>query len=204
MFNHTFIQTIAEVSSALAKLIKIWTVKGAMFISTLQPGTLADWVIAVVTFFGFGAAIWQLHLNYQDSRAARERAWQEEEHRREAMARAVGVKALWQPGPDGGPPNNSETIPVDIEILNSGPYPIQNAVLQLVTDDEQIPMEIVYGTILPGEHLRDTYEVHRSLVVFGELTGGADLIFTDTWGTHWCSSTSWRGLERRAEPARFC
>jgi len=204
MFNHTLTQTFAEVSSSLAKLLKIWTVEVAMFISTMQPGTLADWVIALVTFVGFGAAIWQLRLNYQDSRAARGRARSEEEHRREAMARAVGVKASWQPGPDGGPPNNSETIPVEIEIKNSGPYPIQSAVLQLATDDGQVPKEIIYGTILPGEHLKETHEVHRSLVVFGELTGGADLIFTDTWGTHWCSSTSWRGLERRAEPARIC
>ncbi len=65
-------------------------------------------------------------------------------------------------------------------------------------------MEVVYGTILPGEHLKDTHEVHRSEVVFGELTGGATLVFTDTFGNHWSSSTSWDGLERRDQPARIC
>ncbi|WPR65159.1 hypothetical protein SLW73_02130 [Glutamicibacter protophormiae] len=167
-------------------------------------GTWADWVTAAVTFFGFGAAVWQLRLNHKESRTSREKAWREEANRREAMARAVGIKATWKPGPDGRPPHNSETISVDIEILNSGPYPIRNTVLHLATDDEHLPHEIVYGTILPGEHLKATHEAKRSLVTFGELSGGVDLLFTDTWDAHWLSSTSWRGLERREEPARIC
>lgn len=136
------------------------------------------------------------HLSVQrsqlsDSRAAREQARQEEEENREAMARAVGLKSSWKPGPNGGPPEGSGgVIPVEVEILNSGPYPIRGAVLELPTDDEDHPMEVVYGTILPGEHLKDTYEVRRSEVVFGELTGGATLMFTDTHGNHWSSSTS--------------
>lgn len=161
--------------------------------------------MAAITAAGFAGAVIQLRINLADSRAARQQSRQDEETNREAMARAVGLKSSWRPGPDGGPPDGSDdTIPVDIEIVNSGPYPIRGAVLQLPTDDEEIPMEIVYGTILPGEHLRDTHEVRRSEVVFGELTGGATLVFTDTFGVHWASSTSWRGLERRSEAAHTC
>lgn len=171
----------------------------------MEWGTVADWVMAAITAAGFAGAVVQLRSNLSDSRAAREQARQEEEENREAMARAVGLKSSWKPGPDGGPPDDRRgLIPVEIEILNSGPYPIRGAVLQLPTDNQDYPMEVVYGTILPGEHLIDTYEVRRSGVVFGELTGGATLMFTDTYGNHWSSSTSWRGLERRPEAARIC
>ena len=171
----------------------------------MEWGTVADWVMAVITAAGFAGAVVQLRVNLKDSRAAREQAREEEEENREAMARAVGLKSSWQPGPNGGPPEGSAgLIPVEVEILNSGPYPIRGAVLELSTDDEDHPMEVVYGTMLPGEHLKDTYEVRRSEVVFGELTGGATLVFTDTYGNHWSSSTSWRGLERRVQAARIC
>jgi hypothetical protein len=168
-------------------------------------GSVADWVIAAITAAGFGGAVVQLRANLADSRSAREQARQDEEDNRMAMARAVGLKSSWKPGPDGGPPENYDgLIPVEIEVLNSSPYPIRGAVLELPTDDEEVPMEIVYGTILPGEHLKDTYEVRRTEVVFGELTGGATLVFTDTFDNHWSSSTSWRGLERRDQAARIC
>lgn len=171
----------------------------------MEWGTVANWVMAIITAAGFAGAVAQLRINLSDSRAAREKARQEEEENREAMARAVGLKSSWQPGPNGGPPEGSGgLIPVEVEILNSGPYPIRGAVLELPTDDEDHPMEVVYGTIFPGEHLKDTYEVRRSEVVFGELTGGATLVFTDTYGNHWSSSTSWRGLERRVQAARIC
>ena len=171
----------------------------------MEWGTVADWVMAVITAAGFGGAVMQLRINLRDSRAAREQARREEEANREAMARAVGLKSFWQPESDASPSRGSGgLIPVDVEVLNSGPYPIRGAVLQLPTDDDDHPMEIVYGTILPGEHLKDRYEVSRSEVVFGELTGGATLVFTDTYGNHWSSSTSWRGLERREQAARVC
>lgn len=171
----------------------------------MQWGSVADWVMAVITAAGFASAVVQLRINLKDSRLARQQARQDEEDNREAMARAVGLKSSWRPGPNGQPPEGSDgLIPVEIEVLNSGPYPIRGAVLELPTDSEDHPMEVVYGTILPGEHHRDTYEVQRSEVVFGELTGGATLAFTDTYGNHWASSTSWRGLERREQPARIC
>jgi hypothetical protein len=171
----------------------------------VDAGNLAEWVTAVITAAGFGSAVVQLRANLSDSRAAREQAHQEEEASREAMARAVGVKSLWQPGPDGGPQaGHNGGMPVHTEVLNSSPYPITSAVLELATDDDEHPMEVVYGTILPGEHLKDTHLVPRTEVVFGELTGGATLVFTDTYGNHWSSSTSWRGLERRDQQARIC
>lgn len=170
----------------------------------MEWGTVADWVMAALTAAGFTAAVLQLRSNLHDSQIARKQARQDEENTREAMARAVGLKSDWRPDENGGPPNGDGLIPVDIEILNSGPYPIRNAVLLLPTDDERIPQEVVYGTILPGEHLIDTYEVRRREVTFGELTGGATLLFTDTYENHWSSSTLWRGLERVSEPPRIC
>lgn len=171
----------------------------------MEWGTVADWFMAVITAAGFASAVVQLRINLGDSRAAREQVRQEEEANREAMARAVGLKSYWRPGPNGGPPDGSDgRIPVEVEIMNSGPYPIREAVLEFPTDVEDHSMEVVYGTILPGEHLKDTYEVRRSEVVFGELTGGATLLFTDTYGNHWSSSNSWRGLERRDQAARIC
>lgn len=170
----------------------------------MEWGSVADWVVAVITGAGFAGAVIQLRFNLADSRAARDQARADEAAGREAMARAVGIKSMWKPGEDGGPPSDDGRIPVEVEVLNSGPYPITSAVLLLPTDDEHAPMEIVYGTVLPGEHLKDMYEVRRSEVVFGELTGGATLLLTDTYGDSWSSSTSWEGLQRRFEPARIC
>lgn len=168
-------------------------------------GSIADWVMVVVTAVGFVLAFVQLQSNLKDSRVARKQARAEEEKNREAMARAVSVKASWKPRRNGRPPRGKRgMIPVDIEVLNSGPYPIMSAVLELSTDDDDLPMQIVYGTIPPGKPLEDTYQVARSQVVFGELTGGAALLFTDTYGNHWRSSTSWDGLQPRDEPARIC
>lgn len=178
-----------------------WTVS---VISAVRWGTLADWFMVAVTLAGFAAAVMQLRINLSDSRTARQQARDDEDKNREAMARAVGVKANWLPGPNGRPRGKIGKIPVEVEILNSSPYPIRNAVLEISTDDDEHPMEIVYGTILPGEHLKDTYDVKRSEVVFGELTGGVTRKFTDTFDNHWSSSTSWRGLERLDVPPRVC
>jgi|SRR5690625_586613 len=167
----------------------------------MELGDLAEWVTAIVTFLGFVAAVWQLRANLRDSRAAREKADREEESRREAMARAVGVKVSWQPAADGGPPQEHQGLmPADVEVLNAGQYPINGAVLELEADD--YPMEVVYGTIFPGEHLKETHRVRRLEVVFAELTGGATLVFTDTYGNHWARSP--HDLERRDQPARMC
>lgn len=171
----------------------------------MEWGNAAEWVAAVATVLGFGGAIAQLRLNRSDSNRAREQEHEDELDRREAMARAVGVKSLWQPNERGRPPAGHDGLmPVHVEVLNSGPYPITGAVLELASDDEDHPLGVVYGTILPGEHLKDTHMVRRTEVVFGELTGGATLVFTDTYGQHWSSSTSWRGLERRDQHARIC
>lgn len=146
----------------------------------MEWGTFTDWAMVIVTGAGFVGAVVQLRVNVSDSRAARRQSRQEEEGNREAMARAVGLKSNWQLGAHGAPPAGSELMPVQVEILNSGPYPISSAVLTLQADDDDVPSEVVYGTILPDEHLKDTY------------------------GNHWSSSTSWRGLERIEHEAHIC
>jgi hypothetical protein len=169
----------------------------------MASGNVAEWVAAIATVLGFGGAIVQLRLNQSDSRRAREQERQDELDRREAMARAVGVKINWQPDERGGPPaGHNGLMPAHVEVVNSSPYPIDGAVLMLASDDEQHPMQVVYGTILPGEHMKDTHMVPRTEVVFGELTGGATLVFTDTYGNHWGRSP--HDLERHADPARIC
>lgn len=170
----------------------------------MEWGTVADWFMAVLTAAGFAAAVLQLRSSLRDSQNARKQARQEEEDTREAMARAVGLKSTWRPDSEGGSPNGDGLIPVEVEILNSGPYPVRNVVLMLPTDDERFPVEVVYGTILPGEHLKDVYDIRRSEVTFGELTGGATLRFTDTFENHWSSSTSWQGLARVPHAPRIC
>lgn len=169
----------------------------------MDSGSAADWVAAMATVFGFGGAIAQLRMSRSESMRERDQARQDELARREAMARAVGVKVNWQPNSRGGPPEGHDGLmPVHVEVVNSGPYPIDAAVLMVVTDHDEHPMEIVYGTILAGEHIRDTHMVARREVVFGELTSGASLVFTDTYGNHWERSP--HGLEHRTNPARIC
>ena len=167
-------------------------------------GSWAEWATAAVTLLGFILAVCQLRANLKDSRLARDLGRQEEEANREAMARAVGLKSEWHPSPDGGSPEEDGCIPVTVEIQNAGPYPIRNVVLELATDDDCIPAQIVYGRLLSGEHIADTHRVARTEVTFGELTGGATLKFTDTFDNHWSTSTSWEGFERADAPARIC
>ncbi|SDR74454.1 hypothetical protein SAMN04488570_0236 [Nocardioides scoriae] len=70
------------------------------------------------------------------------------------------------------------------------------------TDDAPHMMEVVYGVVLPGERLKDTYKVRRTEVVFLELTAGVSLVFTDVYGSHWERSTY--DLQRREHPALIC
>jgi len=167
----------------------------------MEFGNAAEWAGAIFTGLGFGAAVWQLRASRKDAREARAKAQRDEEARREAMARAVGVKVSWKPPHDGPPPDDFDGVtPVDVEVLNSGPYPIDGAVLVLAADD--YPKQVVYGTILPGEHIVETYDVRRLEVVFGELTSGATLEFTDTFGNFWARTG--QELVRKAAPARIC
>lgn len=170
----------------------------------MDTGTWADWTIALVTLGGFIAAVLQLKANRDDSRAARQLARREEKENRKAMARAVGLKSEWHPDSNGRSPAGDGRISVTVEIMNSSPYPIRNAVLELATDDDLIPMQIVYGTILPGDRIKDSHLVSRTEVTFGELSGGATLTFTDTFDDHWSTSTSWQGLERVETPPTIC
>lgn len=166
----------------------------------MDIGSAADWTAAIFTGGGLAAAVSQLRMGRIEAQQERIREHEAEEECREAMASAVGVTACWQPGPDGGPlPGHDGYTPVATTVMNASPYPISNAVLVLAAD---YPHEIVIGTILPGQELVDTNKVKRREVVFGELTGGATLLFTDTYGNHWARSTD--SLERREQAARIC
>lgn len=168
----------------------------------MDLGSWAEWVGAVATAGGFGAAVWQLRHNARVARVARDRDLQDEEARRLARAYAVGIKAMWKTSRRGGARWWARgLVPVKVEVYNSGEYPLTDAVLMIATDNEY-PMEVVYGAILPGERLKDTYKVKRTEIVFGELTAGVSLVFTDVYGNHWERSTF--DLQRRDQAARVC
>ncbi|WP_370246413.1 hypothetical protein [Nocardioides sp.] len=169
----------------------------------MESGSWADWVAAIATVLGFGGALFQLRLSYNDSKRAREQEQQAELDRQQAMARAVGVKVEWQANDRGGVPDGYDgKMPVEVEVVNTGPYPIDGAVLKVCTDHEQYPMEIVYGTLLPGDRLVNTHLVDRTDVAFAELTSGASLVFTDAYGNHWERSP--HGIEKLDQAARIC
>lgn len=111
------------------------------------------------------------------------------------MARAVGVKVDW-----GDTDESKGVTPVTVEVMNGGPYPVSGAVL--IMDADEYPMEVVMGTVPAGESVKDTYQARRSDLVFGELTAGATLRFTDTYGKHWSRTPN--DLTVEDLPARIC
>ena len=159
-------------------------------------GSVPDSVGVFFTGLGFAAAVYQLREGRLAQAAERVDARDAESERREAMARAVGVKASW-----GETDQAKGETPVSIDIINSSPFPIDAVVVRITTDNEY-PHEVVYGSLLPGEKTHDTFVVNRTGLVFGELTGGAEILFTDTYGGHWRRTPS--QLERRDQMARIC
>lgn len=162
---------------------------------TVDWGNVPAWASAVVTTAGFAAAVYQLHLGRQDRQAEREQAQTDEAERREAMARAVGVKVDW-----GNTDESKGVTPVTVEVMNGGPYPVSGAVIVIAADE--YPMEVVVGTLLAGESVKNTYQARRTDLVFGELTSGATLRFTDTYGKHWSRTPN--DLLAEELPARIC
>lgn len=49
--------------------------------------------------------------------------------------------------------------PADVHVLNAAPYPISSVVLHIAGD--HYPLEVVIGTILPGQEHKETYEGMR-------------------------------------------
>ncbi len=162
---------------------------------TVDWGNAPAWASTVVTTAGFAAAVYQLRLGRQDRQEEREQAHSDEAERREAMARAVGVKIDW-----GNTDEIRGITPVTIEVMNGGPSPVSGAVLVIDADD--YPMEVVIGTLLASESVKDTYEVQRAFLAFGELTSGATFRFTDTYGKHWSRTPG--DLVAEEMPARIC
>lgn len=91
-------------------------------------------------------------------------------------------------------------MPVEVEVLNAGPHPINIAVLKVAADGGEI--KIVYGTILPGERLKSTHLVNMSKVPLTMLISGVTLDFTDTYDNNWARSTY--ALQSRDYAARVC
>lgn len=83
---------------------------------------------------------------------------------------------------------------------NGAPYAISGVVVFVACDD--YPAERVLSTLLPGEVWTDKEAYRRREVVFGELTSGADVRFTDVYGKHWKRSPN--DLEPLASPPRIC
>ena len=124
---------------------------------------------------------------------------------RERMARAVGVQAIASQDDTG-------QWFVDYTVHNGGRYPIDNAVLVVAdpgaedcrpVDQMGTAVEVVLGSIMPKETVKDRTHVHFTAEpAFGEVASLGMVLFTDAWHEHWARSPM--GLERRPYPARSC
>lgn len=161
----------------------------------LDWGSVPDWCGVGLTGLGFGAAVYQLREARLEQQRERDKVREEEIDRQEAMARAVGVKIDW-----GQTDEARGVTTATVEVLNGGECSIDGVVIRIDSDD--VPLEIVVGTLLPGRSVLETLEVERAEVVFGELTSGATVVFSDTYGNHW--SRTGLGLVREEQPARIC
>lgn len=177
-----------------AVLVRLWR-RAHRLNPMIEWGTFPDWGVMSFTGAGFGAAFYQLRLSRLEQRHERARAVQAQVAEREAMARSVGIKINW--GTKGTCPKRNVA---QVEVVNASPFPIDAVVL--VIEGDEFPLEIVFGTMLPGERVADFYESGREEVVFGELTSGAHMLFTDTHGDHWARYPG--HLERREFMARMC
>lgn len=164
---------------------------------TVAWGNVPEWVGALLTGGGVLVAAYQLRLGRVAQERARAEARESEQQRRLAEARSVGIKVIW-----GKTDTEAGTTPITVRASNGAPYPLSGVVIEIVTDNPY-PREQIVGTLLPGEQVQETYEVPRAEVVFGELTGGADLLFTDAYGTHWRRSPHGE-LSQEAEAPRMC
>lgn len=173
----------------MALTVTSWSYRRSM----IDWGSVPDWCAAIFTGLGFGAAVYQLRRARLDQDDARKAAQVHETERREAMARAVGVSISWGDSAEG-------VTAAKVEVVNSGPFPIHGVVL--IIEADEYPMEVVIGTLLPGRSVEDTYLVDRSEPAFAELTSGAQVRFTDTYGKHWSRTPD--DLQREDSPARIC
>lgn len=155
----------------------------------VEAGTYAEWAAALLTGGGLAAAVYQLREGRRERREA-------DTAHQVAMARAVGISAAWSEAEKRGRWN------VKFELLNASPYPISSVRVDIQADDPDVPQELVIGTVLPGDRVVESREVRRIEVVFGELTGGVEVWFSDVFGNHWIRSP-W-DLTKTDTPARIC
>lgn len=161
----------------------------------LDWGSVPVWVGVAITLFGFLATVYQLRLGRQDRQEERDLAREDEAERRTAMARAVGVKIDW-----GKTDEARGVTSADVEIQNGGPYPVDGVVI--VIEADEYPKQVLVGTLLAGVTMKQTHEVRRQEVVFGESTSGASLLFTDAYGKHW--SRTGQDLVQVEDPPHIC
>ena len=180
-----------------------------MNLEAVEWGTVGEWVGGLATAGGLIFAGWQIRQDSRSRRAAEKRRIEDEEARREAMARAVSVTAdLKRVGREKG----RYVYETDCRVHNGGEFPIDDVVL-VVADpaargrdlarQHGTALEIVIGTVAAGATDGDNHKLTFSEdPPFLELTSMGGVLFTDAWGTHWYRS---RGtLERREQPPRMC
>jgi hypothetical protein len=163
----------------------------------MDSASWAAWAGVIVTGGGFGLAVWQLAASRKDNRVAEQRRRDDETERRLAMARAVAVKVMWK---DSAQRNG--TASAQFTLLNSSPFPISGVRVDLPGDGPGGGMQIVVGSVLPGEEVVETYEIKRESIPFSSLTSGVTAHFTDVYGTHWARTP--RDIEERPYPAPIC
>lgn len=179
------------------------------WVLSIQPlapvwGNVGEWVAGLATAGGLmltGKAVRDASLERGREEAAR---IVQETERREAQARAAAVVSTAKRGR-----GEHEWI-VTWTVLNSGDYPVDNAVVLIAGEDgfDAVSQagayaEIACGTLLPNKEVtRKTEVIRKHELGFAELNSLAYVIFTDTWGSHWARGPGL--LKKRATPARSC
>lgn len=178
-------------------------------LDALQWGTVGEWVGGLATAAGLVFAGWQIRRDALTRRAAENRRIEEEEARREAMARSVSVRADLTPT---GREQGRFLYQLDCRAHNGGDFPIDDVVVVIadpaapirdLANQQGAVREIVFGTVAAGETQSDKQNLtFDAQPVFAELTSLAGVLFTDAWGNHWYRAGG--TLRRRELPPRIC
>lgn len=166
-------------------------------------GSVGEWIAGLAAAGGLFFAAQEIHLSRQQRIEEAEQRRAEEAEHREAMARAVGVQGI--------PDKVKKQWTLKYTVHNGGQFPIDDVVVVVSDpgrdgdpqDQTGTALEVVIGSIMPGQTVQDEIEVPFSREpAFAEMTRLTGVLFTDTWKQNWYKAPGY--LVRRATPACTC
>lgn len=165
-------------------------------------GDAGTWVAGLATLGGLVYASRSLQSQTKQRESEELRRIEDELNRKLAHARQVAVSSRWKE--DESSPTRMR---VELELINASPYPIDGAVLLIPAGGMELKhdheIELVVGTVLPGERISEKTEwVDNPDVHFSLLVDCVRVMFTDTWGNHWLRGPE--RLEKRTARAMTC